>query len=188
MIRERVHWQNLLFGGLVMAAAASAGVSLPRESPIGPCGLIVRLKRFWHNVRAGRVERLGRRPRGDLPGLAGAGDDLHLRRPGRPKFRLHPSRVYRGGASQSALQQLRRRRPALALARGWPVQPLVQTGRRQNLNNWFTPPALNEGTFEVNSHSDWRCIMTRLMKFSNASGTAFELLAHRLVRLLHPPI
>ncbi len=58
-------------------------------------------------------------------------------------------------------------------------------GAAQNLDNWFTPPALNEGPFELKPASDDRvCRMARRMEFENASATCFDLAVTRDVRLL----
>lgn len=59
-------------------------------------------------------------------------------------------------------------------------------GAEQNLDNWFTPPALNEGAWRVISGpNDPFYRMTRRMKLVNASGTEFELDVVRDVRLLN---
>ncbi|MGQ9822571.1 MAG: DUF6786 family protein [Thermogutta sp.] len=58
-------------------------------------------------------------------------------------------------------------------------------GAEQNLDNWFTPPALNEGAWRVISGpNDPFYRMTRRMNPVNASGTRFELDVIRDVRLL----
>jgi acetyl esterase/lipase len=58
-------------------------------------------------------------------------------------------------------------------------------GVEQKLANWYTPPALNEGAFEVISPTLSPTLrMTRRMRFENASGTPFDLTATREVRLL----
>jgi hypothetical protein len=58
-------------------------------------------------------------------------------------------------------------------------------GAEQNLDNWFTAPALNEGAFEVvGKPSDESCRMARRMQLQNASATKFDLDATREVRLL----
>ena len=55
----------------------------------------------------------------------------------------------------------------------------------QTLENWFTPPALNEGAWEVVSRpGDFDCVMATEMKFQNASAGEFELDVARRVRLL----
>jgi len=54
----------------------------------------------------------------------------------------------------------------------------------QNLDNWYTPPAFNEGAWEVISGSDEKsCRMTTAMGFQNASATNFKLDVAREVRL-----
>jgi len=58
-------------------------------------------------------------------------------------------------------------------------------GQPQDIHHWQTPPALNEGAFEVvaqQHHSS--CRMARRMELINASGTAFDLAVTREVRLL----
>lgn len=58
-------------------------------------------------------------------------------------------------------------------------------GAPQNLANWFTPPAFNEGAFAVTSGAnDPFYRMSKPMKLENASGTKFDLMVTRDVRLL----
>jgi hypothetical protein len=59
-------------------------------------------------------------------------------------------------------------------------------GAAQTLDNWFTPPALNEGPFAIVSRNDdpfYRLV--RRMRFQNASGTPFDLDVNRDIRLLN---
>jgi hypothetical protein len=58
-------------------------------------------------------------------------------------------------------------------------------GVAQTIDNWFTPPAMNEGPFEVvSSGGDGVCRMARRMQLENASSTRFDLAVTRQVRLL----
>jgi len=58
-------------------------------------------------------------------------------------------------------------------------------GAKQNLENWFTPPALNEGAWQAEVAADNRAVrMSARLKFQNASATHFELDVARRVRLL----
>ena len=58
-------------------------------------------------------------------------------------------------------------------------------GAEQTLENWFTPPALNEGAFRVTSgRREPFYRLARNMALTNASGTQFELSVNRAVRLL----
>lgn len=58
-------------------------------------------------------------------------------------------------------------------------------GAEQNLTNWFTPPALNKGPYEVApGASKTQCRMTRKMEFENTSETKFKLGVTRDVCLL----
>jgi hypothetical protein len=58
-------------------------------------------------------------------------------------------------------------------------------GAQQNLTNWYTPPAFNEGAWHVAAGAnDSHCRMTARMTFQNASGTPFDLDVAREVRLL----
>lgn len=58
-------------------------------------------------------------------------------------------------------------------------------GEPQTLDHWYTPPALNEGAFEVTaSGRDSACRLGRRMEFQNASATRFDLDVTREVRLL----
>ena len=56
-------------------------------------------------------------------------------------------------------------------------------GAKQDLDHWFTPPALNEGAFDVTSSDANGCHLSRTMKLTNASGTQFDLEVHRDVSL-----
>ena len=58
-------------------------------------------------------------------------------------------------------------------------------GKSQSLEHWLTPPALNDGPFQVTSEaSDPFYRLSREMQFTNASGTEFRLVVDRTVRLL----
>jgi len=58
-------------------------------------------------------------------------------------------------------------------------------GAAQNLDHWFTPPAMNEGPFDVAPGRDAAaCRMSRRMELANASATAFDFAVTREVRLL----
>ena len=59
-------------------------------------------------------------------------------------------------------------------------------GAEQNMENWFTAPAINEGAWKVAEQSDTLCRMTTSMKLQNASATRFEFEVARDVRLLPP--
>ncbi len=55
-------------------------------------------------------------------------------------------------------------------------------GKPQNLDNWFTPPAFNEGAWKVVSTEPLR--MATTMRLKNTSGTEFHLDVNRGVHLL----
>jgi acetyl esterase/lipase len=59
-------------------------------------------------------------------------------------------------------------------------------GAEQKLANWYTPPALNEGGYQVlaSPPQSPTLRMSRRMQLQNASGTPFDLTATREVRLL----
>ena len=58
-------------------------------------------------------------------------------------------------------------------------------GAEQIFENWFTPPALNEGAWTVTSRAgEPHCRMAARLKFQNASASRFELDVFREVRLL----
>ena len=59
-----------------------------------------------------------------------------------------------------------------------------EPGAEQNIGNWFTPPALNEGVWKVVSSANDHCRMTTAMKLQNASGADLRLDVTRDVRLL----
>jgi acetyl esterase/lipase len=68
---------------------------------------------------------------------------------------------------------------------GGPFSLWFTPGAEQKLANWYTPPALNEGAFQVLSSPQSPTLrMSRRMQFENASGTHFDLTATRDVRLL----
>jgi len=69
---------------------------------------------------------------------------------------------------------------------GGPFSLWFKPGAEQSLANWFTPPAMNEGAFQVTSGpNDPFYRMTRRMKLQNASATEFDLDVTRDVRLLN---
>jgi hypothetical protein len=58
-------------------------------------------------------------------------------------------------------------------------------GAEQTVESWYTPPALNEGAWEVLSQpDDPDCMMTTTMQLTNASCTPFQLDVARDVRIL----
>jgi hypothetical protein len=58
-------------------------------------------------------------------------------------------------------------------------------GVKQVLENWYTPPALNDGAWKVVSGADEPVVrMATPMQFQNASATPFDLAVTRDVRLL----
>jgi hypothetical protein len=60
-----------------------------------------------------------------------------------------------------------------------------QPGAAQNLDNWFTPPAFNEGPWPlVAQGTDRFAAVSKKMKLANTSGTSFELNVFRNVQLL----
>ncbi len=69
---------------------------------------------------------------------------------------------------------------------GGPFSLWFKPGAEQNLANWFTPPAINEGAFKVTSGpNDPFYRMVRRMQLQNASATEFDLDVTRDVRLLN---
>jgi acetyl esterase/lipase len=69
---------------------------------------------------------------------------------------------------------------------GGPFSLWFTPGAEQKLANWYTPPALNEGGFEVlrTPPQSPSLFMSRRMHLENASGTPFDLTATREVRML----
>jgi hypothetical protein len=58
-------------------------------------------------------------------------------------------------------------------------------GAKQNLDNWYTPPGLNDGAFDVLPSKDaTTCHMQREIKLTNASNTVFQLGVDRQIRLM----
>jgi hypothetical protein len=57
-------------------------------------------------------------------------------------------------------------------------------GAEQNLDNWFTPPAINEGAWHVYFAHGEPLTMAASMKFQNTSATQFHFGVARTVRLL----
>jgi hypothetical protein len=53
-----------------------------------------------------------------------------------------------------------------------------------DLDHWWTPPAVNEGAFDVASEDAGRIHFRKVMHLENYSGTAFDLEVNREVRLL----
>ncbi|NUQ61897.1 MAG: hypothetical protein HUU20_05390 [Pirellulales bacterium] len=68
---------------------------------------------------------------------------------------------------------------------GGPFSLWFKPGAEQTLDNWFTPPAFNDGPFEVTSTPEAAaCRMASRMQFENASGTKFDFSVIRVARLL----
>lgn len=68
---------------------------------------------------------------------------------------------------------------------GGPFSLWFKPGAEQTLENWYTPPAFNEGPFEVTSPPEASaCRMHTQMKFDNTAGMKFHLAVTRVVRLL----
>ncbi|MFH1921077.1 MAG: DUF6786 family protein [Planctomycetota bacterium] len=68
---------------------------------------------------------------------------------------------------------------------GGPFSLWFKPGAAQTLENWYTPPALNEGPFEIASGpGDPYYRLVRRMKLESASNAAFDLDVTRDVRLL----
>ena len=58
-------------------------------------------------------------------------------------------------------------------------------GQAQTLENWYTPPALNDGPFQVlPESSDRGCRLSRPMHFENASNASIDVQVSRDIRLL----
>jgi len=55
-----------------------------------------------------------------------------------------------------------------------------------DLDHWWTPPPVNEGSFDVAARDKDRVHFRKLMKLVNYSGTEFDLEVNREVRLLVP--
>ncbi len=68
---------------------------------------------------------------------------------------------------------------------GGPYSLWFKPGVEQVFENWHTPPALNEGEFELSSKPEpGVCRMSRLMKFRNTADSEYELSVIRVARLL----
>jgi len=59
-----------------------------------------------------------------------------------------------------------------------------KAGAAFNLDNWFTPPPLNEGAFDIVSQDGAGIHFRKAMRLANYSNTVFDLEVNRLVRLL----
>ena len=124
-----------------------------------------------------RADRFGRRPRGGLPGVAGAGHDLDLRRHGRAELRLHPPRIHRGGQRRTRTSTTTAakiasgsRRKAARSASGSSPAPR---------KTWTTGSPRRPST---RGRFMWPCrtaprtaAMSQEMKLGNTAGTAFDL-------------
>ncbi len=70
---------------------------------------------------------------------------------------------------------------------GGPFSLWFKPGVEQTIDNWYTPPAINEGVYEVLAQSGdgtASCKMARSMELQNTAGTQFDLHVSREVRLL----
>jgi hypothetical protein len=59
-----------------------------------------------------------------------------------------------------------------------------KNGAKQELANWYTPPAFNEGAWKVTSSAKDSVVMTAHMKLTNTANTPFDLDVTRKVSLL----
>ncbi len=85
--------------------------------------------------------------------------------------------------ARQALQQLRRRRPPVARTRRRPLQPVVRPRATQSLENWLTPPGLNDGAFQITStDADPYYRLARRIRLQNASRTQFDI---EILREIH---
>jgi hypothetical protein len=55
-----------------------------------------------------------------------------------------------------------------------------------DLDHWWTPPAVNEGGFDVASQDEGRIHFRKIVHLENYSGTPFDLEVNREIRLLEP--
>lgn len=69
---------------------------------------------------------------------------------------------------------------------GGPFSIFFAKGKEQNLDNWYTPAAIDTEPFEKAEASATRATFKRTMKLANASGTQFDVNVARTVRLLDP--
>ncbi len=60
-------------------------------------------------------------------------------------------------------------------------------GEPFDLEHWFTPPAVNEGSFEIASRAADRITFRKALSLVNYSGTALDLEVERTIRLLGLP-
>lgn len=67
---------------------------------------------------------------------------------------------------------------------GGPFSLWFKPGVKQEIANWYTPPALNEGAWACERLDPSAARITTRMKFSNTSATDFDLAVKRDVRLL----
>ena len=73
---------------------------------------------------------------------------------------------------------------------GGPFSLWFKPGVQQTLDNWYTPPAINEGEFKVVKQSESSsggntesCTLARRMQLQNTAGTKFDLSVTRQIRL-----
>ncbi|MEX0679398.1 MAG: DUF6786 family protein [Pirellulales bacterium] len=67
---------------------------------------------------------------------------------------------------------------------GGPNSLFFAAGAAQTLNNWYTPPALNDGAFKITStQNDPHYRLTRQMRLQNAAKTQFDLEVNREIHL-----
>ncbi|MGD9647907.1 MAG: DUF6786 family protein, partial [Pirellulales bacterium] len=59
-----------------------------------------------------------------------------------------------------------------------------QPGAEQKVANWFTPPGLNEGSFEPATPTEPGLLLKHQLKLTNASNTEIELKVERGIRRL----
>lgn len=68
---------------------------------------------------------------------------------------------------------------------GGPYSLWFKPGVEQTLDNWFTPPAINEGEFPMTSNPEaGACRMGTQVKFRNTANTEYQVGVTRTIRLL----
>ena len=75
----------------------------------------------------------------------------------------------------------------MAWARGGQFSIFFAPGAKFELGDWFTPPPVNEGGFEVVSRALDRIAFRKDMRLVNYSGSVFDLEVERTISLLGPP-
>ena len=103
-----------------------------------------------------------------------------------PSFGFVNRRVIDAGISDARLNNYDGEERMWLSPEGGQFSLWFKPGAKQTLDNWYTPPALNEGAWSVEESSAQMCRMAADMRLQNASAAEFRVKVQRTVQMLSP--